>query len=200
MLSTASKGCSRLKWRKAVGTSIPLAEVAAQIPSAEAPQKRQPRTRLGAENITVDDSRVLADYPSVVTLPVQWGDQDAFGHVNNTVPLRWFETSRIAYLEQSGLGYMMSGAGLGPIVASITCNYRRQIVYPETVYVGTKLDTLRRSSMILAHAVYSRSENALAADGQTVVVFFDYDANRPRRVPDEVREKIEAFDKQAESL
>ncbi|MBC8876759.1 MAG: acyl-CoA thioesterase, partial [Planctomycetes bacterium] len=62
----------------------------------------------------MDDSRVLADYPSVVTLPVQWGDQDAFGHVNNTVPLRWFETSRIAYLEQSGLGYMMSGAGLGP--------------------------------------------------------------------------------------
>jgi len=158
---------------------------------------------LGAENITVDDSHVLpelADYPSVVTLPVQWGDQDAFGHVNNTVPLRWFETSRIAYLEQSGLGHMMSGAGLGPIVASITCNYRRQIVYPETVYVGTKLDTLRRSSMILAHGVYSRSQNALAADGQTVVVFFDYDANRPRRVPDEVREKIEAFDKQAESL
>jgi len=94
----------------------------------------------------------------------------------------------------------MTGAGLGPIVASITCNYRRQIVYPETVYVGTKLDTLRRSSMILAHGVYSRSQNALAADGQTVVVFFDYDANRPRRVPDEVREKIEAFDKQAESL
>ena len=28
---------------------------------------------------------------AVVTLPVQWGDQDAFGHVNNAVPLRWFE-------------------------------------------------------------------------------------------------------------
>jgi acyl-ACP thioesterase len=30
----------------------------------------------------------LAAYP--VAVPVQWGDQDAFGHVNNTVPLRWF--------------------------------------------------------------------------------------------------------------
>ncbi len=135
----------------------------------------------------------LDEFPTFVTLPVQWGDQDAFGHVNNAVPLRWFETSRIAYLEQCGLGHMMSGTGLGPIVASITCNYRRQIMYPDSVYVGTKLASLRRSSMTLGHAVYTQSQRELATKGETVVVFFDYDANRPRRVPDEVREKIEAF-------
>lgn len=139
----------------------------------------------------------LGDFPTVVTLPVQWGDQDAFGHVNNTVPLRWFETSRIAYLEQSGLGHMMSGVGLGPIVASITCNYRRPIVYPDRVYVGTRLASLRRSSMTLAHAVYSQSQSILATEGETVVVFFDYDAKRPRRVPDDVREKIEAFGRES---
>lgn len=152
--------------------------------------------------MTVNDSRVppeLGDYPTVVTLPIQWGDQDAFGHVNNTVPLRWFETSRIAYLEQCGLGHMMSGGGLGPIVASISCNYRRQIVYPDNVYVGTKLANLRRGSMTLAHAVYSQSQGVLATEGETVVVFFDYDANRPRRVPDEVREKIKAFDGESAS-
>ena len=33
-------------------------------------------------------------------LPVQWGDMDAFAHVNNTVYLRWFETVRIAYFEE----------------------------------------------------------------------------------------------------
>ena len=145
----------------------------------------------------MNDSRVppeLADFPTIVTLPVQWGDQDAFDHVNNAVPLRWFETSRIAYLEQCGLGHMMSGTGLGPIVASITCNYRRPIVYPDTVYVGTKLASLRRGSMTLAHGVYSQSQSVLATEGETVVVFFDYDAKRPRRVPNDVREKIEAFD------
>lgn len=145
----------------------------------------------------MNDSHVppeLAEFPAFVTLPVQWGDQDAFGHVNNAVALRWFETSRIAYLEQCGLGHMMSGKGLGPIVASITCNYRRQIVYPDIVYVGTKLASMRRSSMTLAHGVYTQSHGELATKGETVVVFFDYDANRPRRVPDEVREMIEAFD------
>ena len=30
----------------------------------------------------------LAHFPAVIALPVQWGDQDAFLHVNNTVYLR----------------------------------------------------------------------------------------------------------------
>ena len=35
--------------------------------------------------------------PVSVQIPVAWGDMDAFGHVNNTVYLRWFETARIAF-------------------------------------------------------------------------------------------------------
>jgi acyl-CoA thioester hydrolase len=34
---------------------------------------------------------LLAGFPVVITVPVQWGDQDAFGHVNNTVYFRWME-------------------------------------------------------------------------------------------------------------
>ena len=41
--------------------------------------------------------RVLLDWP------VQWGDQDLFGHVNNTVYFRWFETARVDYLNRIGL-------------------------------------------------------------------------------------------------
>lgn len=137
---------------------------------------------------------LLADYPVVVAVPVQWGDQDAFGHVNNTLPLRWFETSRVALLEQCGLGHLMSGDGLGPIVASITCNYRRQVVYPDTVLIATKVGEIGRTRLILTHAVYSQAQQALTTDGQTVIVFFDYDAQRPRRIPDEVRDKLAALE------
>ena len=45
----------------------------------------------------------LGEYPVWVEVPVQWGDQDAFGHVNNVVFFRWIETSRIAYAERIGL-------------------------------------------------------------------------------------------------
>ena len=152
---------------------------------------------IGKHEIPADGAppspKELADYPSIAILPVQWGDQDAFGHVNNTVALRWFETSRIAYLEQGGLAHMMTGAGVGPVVASITCNYRRQLVYPDTVRIGTKIAEMGRTKMTLAHAVYSDTAQVIAADGQTVVVFFDFSTGRPTRLPAEVREKLEAL-------
>lgn len=132
----------------------------------------------------------LREFPVTIALPVQWGDQDAFGHVNNLVPLRWFESSRIAYLERCGLGHMMSAQTLGPIVASVTCHYRRQLLYPDTVLAATRVERIGRSSLVLTHAVYSRTQEAIAADGETVIVFFDYSTNRPRRVPEEARASL----------
>ena len=50
-----------------------------------------------------DPSSLLATYRVVIALPVFWGDQDAFGHVNNNAYFRWFESARIAYSERIGL-------------------------------------------------------------------------------------------------
>src|SRR5580765_7950429 len=93
----------------------------------------------------------LAAFPVVIRLPIQWGDQDAFGHVNNTVYFRWFESARIAYLDQSGMESMMTGSGLGPILASINCNYRRQLTYPDVVYIGARITHVGNSSMQMSH-------------------------------------------------
>ncbi|MCH2183930.1 MAG: acyl-CoA thioesterase [Mariniblastus sp.] len=130
----------------------------------------------------------LADYPVVVELPIQWGDQDAFGHVNNIVAFRWFESSRIAYIEQSQVGNFMDRSGLGPILASVTCNYRRQLHYPDTVSIGSRVTKIGRTSMTIDHAVYSEKLQMITTDGVSTIVIFDYQANRPVRVPDELRE------------
>jgi hypothetical protein len=56
-----------------------------------------------------------AGYRSFIQLPILWGDQDAFRHVNNTLPIRWFECARIAYLEHSGVDEQLEQLQLGPI-------------------------------------------------------------------------------------
>jgi len=136
----------------------------------------------------------LHEFPVVITLPLQWGDQDAFGHVNNTVPIRWFESARIAYLEQTVMSQMMQKGGLGPILASVTCNYRRQLHYPDRVSIGARIAKLGRSSMVMEHLVYSEKLDAVAADGTSTIVVFDYEANRPTRIPAEVRKAFEALE------
>jgi acyl-CoA thioester hydrolase len=139
-------------------------------------------------------SAALSDYPVVITLPILWGDQDSFGHVNNTIPIRWFESARIAYMEKSGVRHVTDASGLGPILAAIDCNYRRQLHYPDTVQVGARVSSIGRTSMIMEHVVFSEKLGVLAAYGTSTVVMFDYVANKPRRISEELRaafEKIE---------
>ena len=43
---------------------------------------------------------LLRGFPGIIELPVSWGEMDAFGHLNNVVYFRYFESARIAALER----------------------------------------------------------------------------------------------------
>ena len=110
----------------------------------------------------------LTDFPVVIQIPVQWGDQDLFEHVNNTIPIRWFE--------------------------SMTADFRRQIRYPDSVHVGARIIGVGHTSMTMEHAIVSQSQGATAVQGVSVVVVFDYEAQRPVPIPDGVRSSIEKLE------
>jgi acyl-CoA thioester hydrolase len=133
------------------------------------------------------DSR-LPGFPVVTPMFIQWGNQDAFGHVNNIHHFRWFETGRIEYLARCGVP--ISAEHVGPILAAIQCNYRLQIGWPDDILIGTRVTRIGNSSITVAHAIWSRSNDAIAADGDSTVVMFDYRKQKPVTVPDEVRAAI----------
>lgn len=133
----------------------------------------------------------LAGYRTMTCLPVQWGDQDAFGHVNNVVYFRWFESARIDLLNACRSQVSMSGTGLGPILASITCDYKRQLRFPDTVYVGSKVTRVGRSSAEISHAIFSCEQRDIVAEGVSVIVVFDYTSQRATRIPDDLRQQFE---------
>ena len=135
----------------------------------------------------------LAAFPATIRLPVQWGDQDAFGHVNNTVYFRWFESARIKYLERIDLSEQTAGT-LGPILAAVSCNYRRQVKYPDHVVIGARITRIGRSSLAMAYSVWSEAQQAIVADGDSTIVAFDYALNKSQAVPSELRTKIEQIE------
>lgn len=132
----------------------------------------------------------LETFPSLINIDVQWGDMDAFGHVNNTVPVRWYEASRINYMEVTGIAQMLADRKVGPILAAVNCNYRRQLFYPDKVRIGCRLSRLGGSSMTLSHVTFSEKLGEAATDGESVVVVFDFEKQRPVRIPEEVRAKL----------
>ena len=139
----------------------------------------------------------LADFPVVITLPVQWGDQDAFGHVNNVVYFRWYESARIEYFEQSGMRLLLDSQQLGPILARITCDYHRQLNFPDTIRIGARISRLGSKSITMEHAIFSQAQDALIAKSDSVIVIFHYGEQKSCAIPDDVRLQIERFEGKA---
>ncbi len=135
-------------------------------------------------------SKLLADYPVVVPVVVQWGDQDAFGHVNNTVFLRWFEVGRIAYFSDIRMRHDAQGEGRGPILAAVACNFRRQVTFPDEVRIGSRVAGVGKSSMVVEHAVASTRLGVIVADGTSTIVNYDYNAGRTLAVTEALRRAI----------
>lgn len=140
---------------------------------------------------------LLAEFPVRVAIPVQWGDQDALGHVNAARYLTWFETARVEMLKQLGWKRVQA-AGIGPILASITCNYRRPVHFPDTVTIGGRVERIGRTSIIVTHAIASLSQGTIVADGTSVVVTYDYDSKQPVPVPDDLKRAIAGLSEERE--
>jgi acyl-CoA thioester hydrolase len=141
-----------------------------------------------------DVPEFLKDYPIVLTLPILWGDQDAFGHVNNVVYFRWCESARVAYLDDTGLQDLMTKDNLNPILASIKCDYLKQLNFPDTVRIGARITRIGNKSVSMEHAIYSEALQTVAAKADSVVVIFDYEKQASCAVPPEVREKISVIE------
>ena len=138
---------------------------------------------------------LLAKFPVILEWPVQWGDQDALGHVNNTVYFRWCESARVAYLQRLGLEAWMKPVTLGPILAKIECNYKRQLHFPDAVRIGSRVSQLGRTSLTMEHSLVSVQQNAIVAESTSVIVVFNYETQRPAPIPADVRAAIETLEK-----
>ena len=132
--------------------------------------------------------------PVVVEFPVAWRDMDAFGHVNNTQYLRWFEDGRIAYFDAIGIADAMKDHGVGPILASTSCRFRIPLTYPDSVRIGTSVTALEDGRFTMRYVVWSTHHAAVAAEGEGQVVAFDYANGVKATWPAELRTRIEELE------
>jgi acyl-CoA thioester hydrolase len=132
----------------------------------------------------------LAGWPVIITLPVAWGEMDAFGHVNNIIFFRYFESARIAYLDAIGFRGDAGAGGVGPILASTQCRFRRPLAYPDTLRVGARSTEVGSDRFTMAYVIVSEALGEAAAEGGGVIVAYDYASGRKTMLPDDVRLRI----------
>ena len=126
-----------------------------------------------------------------IRLRIDWSDPDAFGHVNNLAILRYAQSARVHYLETVGMMQAHAEAGLGPVLASTSCQFRKQLYYPGEVTVRTTVDQLKNTSFHMRHRVLDGA-GELVAEMHDVLVMFDYRSNTKRTIPQAFRERMAA--------
>lgn len=129
---------------------------------------------------------LLAGYPVTIAIPVAWGEMDALGHVNNVVYFRYFETARIHYFARAGFTPQDRADSIGPILASVSCRFRRPLTFPDTVTVGVRVTAIAPDRLTVHQRIVSQKLGVIAAEGEGVIVSYDYRAGRKAPLPPEV--------------
>lgn len=128
-----------------------------------------------------------SDFSHIIEQQIRWGDMDALGHVNNIMFFRFFESGRIAYIDSLSPD---GGLNANTVLADIRCSFLRQLHYPGSVAVGTRVARIGNRSLTLCCALFSGEQDEAAATGRAVLVWYDFAAGRSRPVPDELRAAI----------
>ncbi len=134
---------------------------------------------------------VLAQqFPLVVPVQVRFRDLDALGHVNNAVYLSYLEMARVAYV-QSRFG-LSHPRDFSFILARVEIDYKSPVTLGERLVVGIGVAHVGKRSFRFAYEIREASSGRLVAQAETVQVMYDYQAQKPVAIPEEVRRVLEA--------
>lgn len=136
----------------------------------------------------------LEAFPVVAEFSIQWGDLDAYGHVNHLVYLRWFEAVRAIYATRVGVEVLPGGQGIGAVLASVSCKYHRQLGYPGAVMTGVRATRLSIGAVGLEFRVVDRALGTPVAEGTCDAVLYDYQQGQPAPIPDSIRTAVEQLE------
>lgn len=122
----------------------------------------------------------------------RWADNDAYGHVNNTVFYQWFDTAVNSWLIEQAMLDLAKGNAIC-LVVETRCSYFSPLAFPQDVEVGLIAAEIGRSSIRYRLGVFGAGADTAAAQGEFVHVLVDRPSGRPIDIPPDWRSKLEAI-------
>jgi len=130
----------------------------------------------------------LGDFKIQTTIVVQWGDMDAYQHVNNVTYVRWGEAARVDYFMAMGFVINQDPKKMryAPILGFQSVKYLVPVVYPDTIIIGTKTEVIKDDRLVLKSYFFSRIQDRLVAIQTHEVFMVDYKKQQKMILPKEV--------------
>ena len=133
-----------------------------------------------------------ADFKVWKSFTTRWSDNDAYGHVNNTVFYQWFDSAVNAWLVEQGLLDIQNGDSIA-LVVETRCAYFAPLTFPQEVEAGLAVAELGRSSVRYRIGIFAEGEEEAAAQGEFVHVLVGRQSRRPVEMPPNWRLALEAI-------
>lgn len=122
---------------------------------------------------------------STITMPLRWGDMDAYGHANNTVYFRFFEEARINWLASLNVGGPKEPTG--PVIIKTSATFLKELTHPASVIVQTFADKAGKTSLETYHLVTDAESGEVYGEGYAKIVWFDRQARTSTALPETLK-------------
>jgi len=125
-----------------------------------------------------------------VEVPLRWADLDAYRHVNHARAVTLLEEARVELVFHRATEEGAGGWSDGLLVASLQVDYKVQIPYRgQALRVSMWTDQVRAASFLIHYAMHTGPEedDPVAVTARTLMVPYDLEAGRPRRLTGEER-------------
>ncbi|MDR0321056.1 MAG: acyl-CoA thioesterase [Treponema sp.] len=124
-----------------------------------------------------------------ITVSPRFGDIDALGHINNTVPSIWFELARTPVMQIFDPELTLSKETFSLILVHSDYDFVSQMYLKGELQIKTWISKIGTKSFTVHHEAWQ--ENRLCVKGDAVIVHYDFTAQISTPLPEDKRKLLE---------
>jgi acyl-CoA thioester hydrolase len=132
------------------------------------------------------------DYQRFAEIGTRWDDNDIYGHLNNTVHYRIFDTVINSFLLEQGILDFRDGEQVFLIIET-GCQYFAELAYPDKIDAGYRVAYLGTSSVRYEIGLFRQGEDNAAAAGHFIHVNVDKKSRAPQPINAQARACLTAL-------
>ena len=133
-----------------------------------------------------------APFTVVHEIAPRFRDTDAMGHVNNAVYVTYLEVARQVYWAR--LDRDSDYRRVPFILAHVTIDFRSEALVNEVLEVGIRMEWIGTRSFAFTYQIWEKTSGRTVVEATSIQVCYDYEAKRTLAVPDDLRQRAEAFE------
>ena len=122
------------------------------------------------------------------TVTPRFGDMDVLGHINNTVPVTWFELARNPLYKIFDPSLELKRETFCLILAHTDYDYVAQLYFQYDVEIRTWITRIGSKSFTAYHEAWQQGR--LCVKGSAVVVHYDFNTEKSTPIPEDKKKLL----------